>query len=874
MNTRPPKWADRFLAWYCNPELLEEIQGDAHELYFERLQREGKASADRKYIWDVIRFCRWSNIRRTSDEFRPGFFGILWHLNLKIALRDALRHKVVFFVKMAGLSICLAFALLITAFVIHEFTFDRHYPAHHRIFRIGAAVEIEGITTSYAVSPVALADALAEEIPEVEAAGWIMYDNQPVFTIEDKVFNSETSLIAGADLLKVLDFGFMQGQGSIEALDAPNTIVLTESVAKKFFGDTDAMGQTIGLGWTELEVTGIIKDPPANSHLHFSTLISHNTYGINDGWDNVNAYTYLKLKDGAPMENVRAKIHSTLRNHLHDMIAGREHWAGDRISVHPIIENIGDIHLGGYLDEDIAVKRDRSHVFILVAVIALFLITGLINFLNLSLAEMTTNLKKIGILQIFGGSTADHNKVIITNALVSIFVVVPLTSLMMITGFLLAETHLDIHLESSVFIKPVFVSITSGFILLFVASARINSLVLSRANDIINALKGRLSSSHQGFKVRELLVSIQLSFSMIMLALITIIVDQFSYINTVDKGLEDRNTIVIKMRDGSLSDAAAFLQSVSALSGVKKADVSSYYLDNVETREFFEVETDRGATKMLVAYMNCGYDYLETMGMRLVKGRNFSRDYHDDKATYLINETAAKEFGWQDPIGKKISGPLGTDRENGEVIGVVKDFHFTSLHNKIEPLIIFLVNNNWGARYTYIKTNPLHSSGILSQIKTEYDKIYTDLPFEWEYLDVRFSHLYKNDHEVKDVFKAGMMISILVSGMGIFSISALLLAMRKREMGIRKVVGASQAQLFVQHIRSFVKFMVTAVLIGWPAIWYLSGQWLDNFAYHIDLNAWHFILPALSSWLIILITSGYHGIKSSLVNPVEILKYD
>ncbi|MBT1701052.1 ABC transporter permease [Fulvivirgaceae bacterium PWU4] len=872
MNAHPPKWADRFLAWYCNPELLEEIQGDAHELYFERLQREGKASADRKYIWDVLRFFRWSNIRHTTDAFRPGFFGILWNLNLKIALRNAFRHKTVFFVKMAGLSICLAFALLITAFVIHEFTFDHHYPDHHRVFRVGTAITIEGVTTSYAVSPVALAEGLAEEVPDVEAAGWIMDDSRPVFTIEDQTFNNEVSLITGGNLLKVLDFGFIRG--SATALDAPNTIVLTASTAKKFFGDADAMGQTITFGWTTLEVTGIIKDPPANSHLHFNTLISGATYEMNDGWDNVNAYTYLMLKEGTSMEDVQPKIHTSLRDHQDDMIAGREHWASDHITVQPIIENIGAIHMGGYLDEDIARKRERSNLYILIAVTALFFITGLINFLNLSLAEMTANLKKTGILQVFGGSTAGHNKVIITNTLVTIIVVVPLTMLIMAVGFVLSETYLDIHMERSIFMEPVFISVAAGFVTCFAAASRINAFVLSNTRDIVNALKGKLGSGHSGFKVREVLVSVQLSFSMIMLALIAIIVDQFSYINSVDKGIEDKNTIVVKMHDGSFSDATAFVQSVSTLNGVKQADVSSYYLDNVETKEFFEVATDRGSTKMLVAYMNCGYDYLETMGIRLVKGRNFSREHHDDKTTYLINETAAKEFGWKDPIGKKISGPLNADRDAGEVIGVVRDFHFASLHNKIEPLIVFLANEDWGARYTYIKTSPLHTNEVISRIKTEYGKIYPDLPFEWEYLDARFDHLYKDDYEVRDVFKAGLAISILVSGMGIFSISALLLTMRKKEMGIRKVVGASHAQLFVQHLRSFMKFTLIAVLIGWPAIYYLSGQWLENFAYHIDLSPWHFILPALTACLIIVAASGYHGIRSSLVNPVDILKHD
>jgi putative ABC transport system permease protein len=272
--------------------------------------------------------------------------------------------------------------------------------------------------------------------------------------------------------------------------------------------------------------------------------------------------------------------------------------------------------------------------------------------------------------------------------------------------------------------------------------------------------------------------------------------------------------------------------------------------------------------------MNCGYEYFEAMNIPVVKGRNFHRDYNDNKTTYIINETAAKEFGWKDPIGQRISGPLGTDRDEGEVIGVVKDFHYASLHSKIEPLIIFLVTEGWGIRYVYVKLNPVHPRDVLSQIENEYRKSYSDLPFDWEFLDVRYSNLYQKDYEIGYVFQVGLVISILVSCLGIFSMSALLLMMRAKEMGIRKVVGATQLQLVILHIRSFIKFIVIAVLIAWPVIFYLSRNWLDNFAYHIDLNMWYFIFPGLITLLIILLTSGFHSIKSARVNPVDILKHE
>lgn len=873
MDTHPPKWADRFLAWYCNPDLLEEIQGDAHELYFERVKNEGKTSADRKYIVDVLRFCRWSNIKRSNDEHRPGYIGILWNLNFKIALRNAYRNKLIFSVKMLGLSICVAFALIVSAFIIHEFTFDHHHTDYDRIFRVGAKVGIQGVITNYAVSPVALGDGLAEEIPEVENACWFMYDGKPVFIIGDEIFNGEIAFVASDNFLKLFTFDFIHG--SHEALDEPNKIVLTESTARKFFGDRDPIGQTVDLEWTQLEVAAIIKDAPLNSHLKFDALISWDTYDINEGWDNVNAYTYIKLKSGADIKNVQSKIDSVVLNHREEIEGGREHRSGNDVTIHPIVQNITDIHLSEYLDEDIAEKRNKTNLYILVAVVILFFITGLINFLNLSLAELTTNLRKLGILRIFGGATADYGKIVVTDTLLSIFIILPLTTLLSYVGLVLSESYFSIFIERSVFIKPLFIGAAGGFMLAFLFSSRINSVVLSRSNDIINSLKGKLGAGQNGFRVREFLVATQLSFSIIMIALIVIIVDQFRFINSADKGFEDKNTIVIKMRSGDFSTAEAFVESVRKLNGVKQVDGSSFYLDNVETKEFFEVDTESGAKKMLIAYMNCGYEYLEALNIKIINGRNFERNHRtDNRGAYIINETAAKEFNWKDPIGKQIRGPLGTDRDEGEVIGVIKDFHFASLHSKIEPLIIFLVNEDWGIAYVYVKVNPMRPADLVSTIENEYKKSYSDLPFEWEYLDSKYVSLYKEDYEIRNVFQVGLVISVLVSCLGIFSLSALLVITRAREMGIRKVVGASPLQLFVLHMQRFIKFMIIAVLIAWPAIYYLSRHWLDNFAYHIDLNVWYFIIPGMITLLIILVTSAFHGLKSSQVNPVDILKHE
>ena len=871
MRNQPPKWADKFLAWYCNPELREEIQGDAHELWSQRVKSGGKLSADLKYIWDVLRFFRWSNIRRPENQFKSTYFGILWNLNFKISLRNAFQNRFVFLIKIFGLSVCLAFAFTVSAFIIQEFSFDNYHQEYGTIFRIGSKIEIGGNVTEYAVSPLALADAILEEIPDVDYAFRCMYGGRPVYMIDGKSFNNESTLIAEPDFLRVFSFEFVSGDK--KALYEPNKIVLTESTATKFFGPLEAMGQIIDLPWTQLEVAAIIKDVPLNSHLKFDALTSWATYDFDEAWDNINAYTYVKMKSGTDIGDLTPQVTSVLRNHQSEIEGKFGFSQSDNLKVDPIVDNVSAIHLSEYRDEDIAQKRSSSNIYILMVVVVLFFLNGLINYVNLSLAEQTRNLRRLGILQVFGGASADNSKVILTNILLTIFFILPLSTVLVFLSLILADSYMDISIDANVFLSFPFVALVFGSLLMFIFSSRINSLILLRSASIINALKGKVNSKQNGFQMREYLVSIQLSFSIVMIAIIAIIFDQFQFINSIDKGFEDKNTVVVKMRSGDFSTAEAFQESLRSLSGVKKVDGSSFYLDNIETKELFEIETEHGREKMLVAYLNCGYEFLDAMGIQIIKGRNFMKDHITDNfGAYIINETAAKAFGWSDPVGRRIWGPVGSDRTEGEVIGVVRDFNFASLHSEIKPLIIFPVAEGWGIDYVYAKLNPVRPPDLISRIERQYKNIYADLPYEWEYLDSKYESLYSQDFEIRNIFQVGLIISIFVSSLGIFSISAFMAIIRAKEMGIRKVVGANQSQLFVLHLRSFIKFVLISFLIASPAIYFLSQHWLNNFAYHIELTPWYFIVPFLIAVVIVLATSGYHGVKSSRVNPVDILK--
>jgi putative ABC transport system permease protein len=874
MNNQPPKWADRFLRWYCSPELLEEIQGDAHELYTERFSAHGKRSADLHYVWDVLRFFRWSNIKRTENGFVPGSMGALWSMNFKMAVRNARKNKMIFVVKTLGLAVCLAFALLLTAYVVNELTFDKFNINHSRIYRITSKVNFQDHVTHYAVTPLPIGQTLVEEIPEVENYFRFWYEDKPIFRVDDRMVYDEVTLAADSNFFNILTFDFVQG--NTHALMEPNKIVVTESLATKLFGTADVLGRTLTFGKDNLlEVSGVIRNVPSNSHLKFDAAISWTTFDRDNSWGNVNAYTYILLKPEANLEIIKNKMPKVLST-FYDL-AVREYKATFEL----IFENITDIHFSGPLDEDIAQKRNKNNLVILAAVVCLFLITGLINYLNLTLAELTANLKKIRILRVFGGLMSGHKKILLTETTLALLTVLPFVSVLCYEGLILANNKLGIQIDGDIFLKPLFILSAVSFLVLLFISTGANSYVLSKTGHIVHSLKGKLSAGGNGLSTRKFLVATQLSFSILMIALILVIVDQFNFIQNSDKGFDDKDIVVIKLRNAwdQAMRTETFIETIRKISGVSKVEGSTYFPGVIETKYVFEVETDKGMEQRLIPMMICSNEYLDALNVIMIKGHGF-KNYRsiESPGTFIVNETAAREFGWKDAIGKMINGPVtgqGEANIKGEVIGLAKDFNFASLHNAIEPMIIIPANQGWtNYHFIYVKVNPLRPRNLVSTLEKVYKAQWPEYPFEWEYLDSKYLSLYRNDYEVKRIFQIGLVISILTSCLGIFSISALLVTLRTKEMGIRKVVGASSIHLFFLHTNSFLKSLFIAALVAWPVIWFLSREWLSTFAYHVSLNIWYFIVPGIIALLITGLTSAYHGIKSAMVNPVDILKHE
>jgi putative ABC transport system permease protein len=579
----------------------------------------------------------------------------------------------------------------------------------------------------------------------------------------------------------------------------------------------------------------------------------------NDVWDNVNAYTYVKVRENTDREAFVTQVAELEHEYLEAIAKEYE------LKFEPRVQQISEIHLSPPMEEDFAMRANPGNLYILQTVVVLFLLTGLINYLNISQAEITGHAKKYGILRVFGGLDASKSKVGLADALLCLLFSLPLCLLFLLYFLRTGHAYLGVTIDSAVWTELLtYAPIAVLFLgLLFATRFHRNALP---------SLKNESPPQKSILTWTSTLVAGQLTFSVMIISLMAVIMDQFQFIERNDKGFNSSNTIVIPTPGFDSAQSRAFVEAVASISGVSTAESCSYVPGGgVETKEFFEVESSEGMRRMLVNYINVGYNYVDLLNIRIKSGRNFDPEKSTDiMGAYLINETAATQLGWKDPIGKKINGPLEADGREGEVIGVLGDFHYASIHSPIEPLIIFL-NENWDIHFIYVKLNPTHPSDILFRIEDQYRKTFS-ATMDWTYLDDRYMNLYQEDNRLKNVFASALLISVIVSCLGIFSISALVLIRRTREMAIRKVVGASQPQLFFVHIKSFLLFMIVSVCLAGPLSYLIVQQWLETFAYHVKFSGWHVGTAGLFSFTIVASMTGLHAWRAALVNPAEVLK--
>ncbi|MBX2923395.1 MAG: ABC transporter permease [Chitinophagaceae bacterium] len=788
---------------------------------------------------------------------------------LLVALRNFKRDKWYSLLNILGLTIGITFGLFLIFYIKDELSYDRHYEKVDRIFRINSIIkEADRDTMRWAIAPFPMGAALAKDYPEVEEAvrfvnsGRTMFKNGALRLYEDKVF------FADSNVFKVFTCDFMEGNPQT-ALKEPNTVVLSESSAIKFFGaDKKYVGKTLeNVNGKIYKVTGVIKDVPKNSHLLFNILASRSTLPADfaNNWGSFDFYTYVLLKPGTSAAAFNKKMEPMYEKYLASI------FKQFNIKIRFETQPIASIHLHSSTANEPEETGSMSYIYIFSAVAFFMLLIACINYMNLTTARSARRAKEIGIRKVTGSNKI---QLVLQFLIESTFtaLIALLLSIGLIALFLPMFNSLSGKFISfyTLFRPDTILILLAVVVFVGVVGGSYPAFYLSKFNPV-NVLKGSLAKGSSNVNLRRALVVIQFSISMIMLICTWVVYGQLKYLRNKDLGFNKEQVLTAQaVTDRDIkSSVLSFKNEMHNNPRVLSVSTSGAVPGQGVSFNLFSVQSKDGFVDKGVDVYAIDENYVQTLGIKVVKGRNFSGPA-DTLHSVLVNEKMVQEFGWADnPLGKRIKFPGDTSGNYKEVIGVVKDFNQKALYNPITPLILFY------SPYNNLIELKLSSSNILSTvagIEGAWKKIFPDIPFQYTFLDQDFDSQYAADQKRGKIFTAFCVLTIIITCLGLLGLIAFTTEQRQKEISIRKVMGANIGQIIPLITRNFVFLVGISCLIAFPVAGYFMSKWLKIFPYNTGLHIMPFVLSALVVLSITMLTVIFHTVKAALANPVKALR--
>ena len=807
---------------------------------------------------------------------------------LKIALRNFSRYKIYSFINIFGLAIGITCCVLILLFVQNELTFDRFHGNADRIFRIldmRSSPDRGERIGAYASGP--MREAFVRDFPEVVDAvqffnGWRITMRKD----ENRIIARKYYFTDGS-FFSVFDFNLLQGDAAT-ALNEPNAVVLTETTARQLFGDEDPLGKLIRIdaedfpefGESDFRVTGVLQDIPSNSHLDFKLLVSSATLNRFDhviewftGWNSTFLITYGLLKEGANLAGLEAKLPAFSAKYR-----GEEARENRKISLQPL----ADVH---FFSDHIQFEENRdegnlTYVYILALIASFIVLIACINYMNLATARSMKRAKEVGLRKVVGALkrqlTGQFLSESILAALVSMLVAMVLVEISLpwfneIAGKDLVFRFAD---NQMIFAGMLIISLLIGII-----SGSYPALFLSKFQPVA-AMKGVLSGSRGAARLRRILVVTQFALSIIMIIATLIVFQQLAFMRNKQLGFNKEQLAVIDINHYDVQ--TNFLTIKSELlrhPGVSSVAVSSRVPGDWKNFRRITVQTEAAAEDEGQRMYFNGIDeaFLTTYEIELLQGRNFDRKFASDSTGLLLNETAAKMLFTGSPIGETIRVP-GQEFE-GQVIGVVKDFHFHSLHSEIKPMIMGFMPAGGrhvihGIDYFTLRINAAGMQDALNHIAAVHAKFDRINPMELDFLTGWLDQQYENDARVGNVFGISAALAIMIACVGLFGLSAFMAEQRTKEIGVRKILGASVGSIILLLSKDFSQLVLIAMIVAAPAAYIAMDIWLADFAYRINMEWWVFAFAGATAFIITFITISYQAVKAAFSNPVNALRYE
>ncbi|WP_424963754.1 ABC transporter permease [Ekhidna sp.] len=874
MKRNPPRLAQRLFSLYCKNHLHDSILGDLEEKFQQDQKNYGTLRARLFYWLNVLRFINRFTLRRNRFSSSYNYYSTnMFKSHLISSFRFLARNRGFASINIFGLTIGLSSFLLILFFVNHELSFDRFHENSSQVYRINYAYkDNSGSVTTLVNSPPALAPGISGKFPEVEKISRIRYAMNCLLAYGERQLYENGGYYADSLFLEILRFDLIAGDQD-KALDAPNSIVITKELALKYFNETEPLGETLMFNNTiPLKVTGVLSDIPTNSHLDFDFLISFPTYTVPVGyasdltsWSWLGFMTYAALQPGSDPEQFEQK----LSQHFKDLNPDNPN------PMMPLVQNLSAIYLesGGMVDDLGSPIRSGNKFSIqaLTLIALLVLVVAGFNFSMLTNALSINRSKSTGIRKVIGATRQS----IITQLMVESMILVAFCLLISFGMVLFIFPAVSQYMgwefvpQFSDTWRLVPVAIIAS-IVIGIFSGLYPATVLARF-DIIKSLKGSLKvGSNNPFQLKNVLVIIQFAVSIGLIATTIIMTKQINYLHNKDTGFNSENVILIKMLPEDMTRyynlyKEKMIQNPVVIS-VSRSDrlVGEAWPWSIIQR------ADQGPDMSKRVYFNLAdYDFFETMDIQLIKGRGFDTEYVNDPThSIIINQEAASYLDLDNPIGKKVYF-FGTEHPR-TIVGVAKDFNYTSLHVEIGPAVMILPFID--LEYMYVRFAPGELTRHIDILEDTWKQVAQSAPMEWRFLDDNLNQLYRSEEKLSNMIQFFAVLAILLACLGLYGIITFMINNRIKEVGVRKVLGATMSSIYTLFIRKYLVYVLLAMVIIGPFIHYLLRGWLENFAYHIQISWMIYPLSTLLLTLLIMATVTYQIIKAALVNPTELLR--
>ncbi|MBZ9731142.1 ABC transporter permease [Salegentibacter sp. JZCK2] len=801
---------------------------------------------------------------------------------IKTAWRNLLKNKVYSILNILGLAISLACFILIALYVVDELSYDRFHEKAERIYRINSDITM-GESQSLPFTSDMMGPTMKQDYPQVEEFVRIYTSNGSKLLRKGNEFIQENRVAhADSTIFEVFTLPLIAGDPDT-ALKDPRSVVISESAAQKYFSSVDVLGETLEtIQGTEYKITGLMQDIPSNSHFRFDFLFSmdNDIYRFGNHISH-NFHTYLLLREGTTAQEIEAKFNDYMDRYVMPVakqvlnINSRKEFedAGNKLeySLFPITR----IHLYSDRVMEIRPGGDIQYVYIFSAVALFILLIACINFMNLSTARSAGRAREVGIRKVLGSARKQLIQQFLSEAMLmaalAMFLAVGITYLSLPAFNEIAAKTLSIQ---RIFQPDILVFLLVLPFLVGLLAGSYPALFLSGFKPV-QVLKGNLNLGAKGGTFRNVLVVFQFATSIILIIGTIVVYQQLDYIQNKNLGFNKEQVIVVNETHVLGQQAPTFKNEVLEMTGIKNGTLSGYLpvsgssrSDNTFSKEaVMSTESSFGMQQWII-----DEDYIPTMGMELVQGRNFSKKFSTDSTAVILNESAAKIFGPGDVVGKKIyrvSNFETGELTSYEIIGVVKNFHFETLRQNIGPLGFMLGNSTGLASF---KVNAANISQVLIGIEQKWESMSTGMPFSYRFMDEAFDEMYRTEQRLGKIALIFSLLAILVACLGLFGLSTFIAEKRIKEIGIRKILGASVNGLVQMLSKDFLKLVIIAFVVATPLAWYAMNQWLQDFVYRIEISWLYFAAAGFLALSIALATVSYHAVKAAMMNPAKNLR--